>query len=61
LPLALRQTHAPCEKLFVVYSGDRITVIDAQTGEIRDSRAVRRRSRRGELHVCRSDLDAAVA
>ncbi|MDR6496831.1 IS21 family transposase [Paraburkholderia sp. DD10] len=37
LPLTLRQTHAPGEKLFVDYSGDRIAIIDAQTGEIRDA------------------------
>ncbi|MFM0114715.1 IS21 family transposase [Paraburkholderia nemoris] len=36
-PLTLRQTHAPGEKLFVDYSGDRIAIIDAQTGEIRDA------------------------
>jgi transposase len=37
LPLTLRQTHAPGEKLFVDYSGDRIAIINAQTGEIRDA------------------------
>jgi len=37
LPLTLRQTHAPGEKLFVDYSGDRIAIIDARTGEIRDA------------------------
>ncbi|MFL9959241.1 IS21 family transposase [Paraburkholderia nemoris] len=37
LPLTLRQTHAPGEKLFVDYSGNRIAIIDAQTGEIRDA------------------------
>jgi transposase len=37
LPLTLRQTHAPGEKRFVDYSGDRITIIDAATGEIREA------------------------
>jgi len=37
LPLTLRQTHAPGEKLFVDYSGDRIAIIDAATGEIREA------------------------
>ncbi|MFL9998976.1 hypothetical protein PQR34_47280 [Paraburkholderia sediminicola] len=36
-PLTLRQTHAPDEKLFVDYCGDRIPIIDTQTGEIRDA------------------------
>jgi transposase len=34
LPLTLRQTHAPGEKLFVDYSGDKVAIVDAQTGEI---------------------------
>lgn len=37
LPLTLRQTHAPGEKLFVDYSGDKIAIIDAATGEIREA------------------------
>ncbi|MFM0008365.1 hypothetical protein PQR57_46645 [Paraburkholderia dipogonis] len=37
LPLTLGQTHAPGEKLFVDYPGDRIAIIDTQTGEIHDA------------------------
>ena len=37
LPLTLRQTHAPGEKLFVDYSGDKVAIINAQTGEIREA------------------------
>lgn len=33
----MRQTHAPGEKLFVDYSGDRIAIIDTATGEIREA------------------------
>ena len=33
----MRQKHTPSEKLFVDYSGDRIAVIDAKTGEIREA------------------------
>jgi transposase len=33
----LRQKHTPSKKLFVDYSGDRIAVIDAKTGEIREA------------------------
>ncbi|WP_213780706.1 IS21 family transposase [Caballeronia sp. dw_276] len=37
LPLTLRQTHAPGEKLFVDYSGDKVAIINAETGEIREA------------------------
>ncbi|WP_408198644.1 IS4 family transposase [Paraburkholderia sediminicola] len=37
LPLTLRQTHAPGEKLFVDYSGDKVAIINADTGEIREA------------------------
>jgi transposase len=33
----LRQTHAPGEKLFVDYSGDKVAIINADTGEIREA------------------------
>jgi transposase len=35
LPVTLRQTHAPGERLFVDYAGQTVEVIDAPTGEIR--------------------------
>jgi transposase len=37
LPLTLRQTHAPGEKLFVDYSGDKVAIINAETGAIREA------------------------
>ncbi|SAL85441.1 integrase catalytic region [Caballeronia terrestris] len=37
LPLTLRQTHAPGEKLFVDYSGDKVAIVNADTGEIREA------------------------
>ena len=37
LPLTLRQTHAPDEKLFVDSSGKRVEIIDRQTGEVRQA------------------------
>ncbi|WP_241025675.1 sigma factor-like helix-turn-helix DNA-binding protein [Burkholderia sp. Tr-20390] len=37
LPLTLRQTHAPGEKPFVDYSGDRVAIVDAATGDIREA------------------------
>lgn len=37
LPVTLRQTHAPGEKLFVDYSGNRLTIVDPHTGEIREA------------------------
>ena len=35
IKLSMRQTHKAGEKLFVDYSGDGITIVDPQTGEIR--------------------------
>jgi transposase len=35
LPVTLRQTHAPGEKLFVDYSGKRLGIIDPDSGEVR--------------------------
>lgn len=35
LPVTLRQVHVPGQKLFVDYSGKKIGIIDAHTGEIR--------------------------
>ncbi|MGV7246716.1 IS21 family transposase [Caballeronia sp. M23-90] len=37
LPLTLRQVHVPGQKLFVDYSGKKIGIIDANTGEIREA------------------------
>ena len=37
LPVSMRQTHAPGEKLFVDYAGPTVPVIDAMTGEIRQA------------------------
>jgi transposase len=37
LPVTLRQSHAPGERLFVDYSGQTVTVIDPTTGEARQA------------------------
>jgi transposase len=37
LPVTLRQTHVPGEKLFIDYSGNRLGIIDPHTGEIREA------------------------
>ncbi len=37
LPVTLRQTHAPGEKLFVDYSGNRLGIVDPETGEVREA------------------------
>jgi transposase len=37
LPVTLRQTHAPGEKLFIDYSGTKLGIVDAHTGEIREA------------------------
>ena len=37
LPVTLRQSHAPGERLFVDYSGQTVTVIDPATGEERQA------------------------
>lgn len=37
LPVTLRQTHAPGEKLFIDYSGNKLGIIDPDTGEIREA------------------------
>jgi transposase len=37
LPVTLRQTHAPGEKLFVDYAGPTVAVTDPMTGEIRQA------------------------
>jgi transposase len=35
--VTLRQAHAPGEKLFVDYSGNKLGIVDPQTGEIREA------------------------
>jgi transposase len=37
LPLTMRQSHGGGEKLFIDYAGDKVPVIDRQTGEVRDA------------------------
>ena len=37
LPLTMRQSHGGGEKLFIDYAGDKVGVVDRQTGEIRDA------------------------
>ncbi|NRO99750.1 IS21 family transposase, partial [Paraburkholderia sp. NMBU_R16] len=37
LPVTLRQAHAPGEKLFVDYSGNKLGIVDPHTGEIREA------------------------
>lgn len=37
LPVTLRQTHAPGEKLFVDYLGNKLGIVDPHTGEIREA------------------------
>ncbi|MGF6937815.1 transposase [Paraburkholderia sp. UCT70] len=37
LPVTLRQTHTPGEKLFIDYSGNRLGIVDPHTGEIREA------------------------
>lgn len=37
LPLSMRQTHAPGEKLFVDYAGPTVPIVDPMTGEIRQA------------------------
>jgi transposase len=37
LPVTLRQTHVPGEKLFIDYSGNRLGIVDPHTGEIREA------------------------
>jgi transposase len=37
LPLSLRQTHVPGEKLFVDYAGPTVTIVDPTTGECRQA------------------------
>jgi transposase len=37
LPVTLRQTHVPGEKLFIDYSGNRLGIVDSHTGEIREA------------------------
>ncbi|HDR8936338.1 TPA: IS21 family transposase, partial [Burkholderia vietnamiensis] len=37
LPVTLRQTHAPGERLFVDYSGNKLGIVDPHTGEIREA------------------------
>jgi len=37
LPVTLRQTHAPGQKLFVDYSGKKLGIINPDTGEIREA------------------------
>ena len=37
LPLSMRQTHAPGEKLFVDYAGPTVPITDPMTGEIRQA------------------------
>ncbi len=43
LARSMRQVHRAGEKLFIDYSGDTVAVIDAETGEIRAARDLRRR------------------
>ena len=37
LPLSMRQTHTPGEKLFIDYAGPTVPIIDPMTGEIRQA------------------------
>ena len=37
LPLTMRQNHGGGEKLFIDYAGDKVPVVDRQTGEVRDA------------------------
>lgn len=37
LPVTLRQTHTPGEKLFIDYSGNRLGIVNPHTGEIREA------------------------
>lgn len=37
LPLVMRQSHSGGEKLFVDYAGDKVSVVDRKTGEVRDA------------------------
>ena len=37
LPLSMRQTHAPGEKLFVDYAGPTVPIVDPMTGEIQQA------------------------
>ncbi|WP_455289862.1 IS21 family transposase, partial [Cupriavidus necator] len=37
LPGTLRQKHAPGEKLFIDYSGNKLAIVDPHTGEIREA------------------------
>ena len=37
LPVTMRQSHAPGERLFVDYSGQTVPVIDPATGEVRQA------------------------
>jgi len=37
LPLTMRQSHGGGEKLFIDYAGDKVPVVDRQTGEVRDA------------------------
>ena len=57
----LRQVHVAGEKLFVDYSGHTMEVIDGLTGEVLTAQIFRRRTRRLELHLRRSDLHPKLA
>ncbi|AET95147.1 Integrase catalytic region (plasmid) [Burkholderia sp. YI23] len=37
LPVTLRQVHVPGEKLFIDYSGNKLGIVDPNTGEIREA------------------------
>ena len=59
--LSMRQIHRAGEKLFVDYAGQSPQIVDPATGEVTRGRALRRRARRVELHLRRSDADPARA
>jgi transposase len=56
LSVTMRQAHAGGEKLFVDYAGDRRPADRRGPGRV----DIRRRARRVELHLRRSDLDAGA-
>ena len=60
LPVTLRQSHAPGERLFVDYSGQTVTIIDVATGEERQAQIFVAVLGASSYTYCRGHLDPGV-
>ena len=56
----MRQNHAAGDKLFIDYSGKRVSIVDPTTGEVRNAEIFVGVLGEVELHLRRNDVHAAI-